>query len=158
MTMTPHLSPAALPRPRGRWKIIALVVLVFISGAVIGGAVATMFIVHEVQYAIHHPDEFPARLTARLTRRLSLTSEQSEHVQRLIDERVDHLKIIRREFQPKFRAELYGLHADVDKVLTPDQQTKWDKFFDDLIDNWLPAVTERVPSSQSNSVPVAGNN
>jgi hypothetical protein len=146
-------SRSNLPRPRSRWKTILLVLLVFVSGTVIGAAAATIVIVHRVQYAVHHPDEIPARLTARLTRRLSLTTGQSAQVERLIAQRVDHLKVIRQQFEPKFRSELRGLHGDVRAVLTPEQQAKWDKLFDDLTRNWLPAPTAETSDTQPTTAP-----
>lgn len=139
--MTSDLPPLT-PVRRRRWLTWLLVAAVFVSGLVIGGAGATIFIIRRVQYAVHHPDEFPARATARLTRRLQLDAEQSAKVRALLDERVEHLREIRRRFAPEFRSELDGFHADVRRVLNPTQQAEWDRLFSDLETNWLPAPLE----------------
>src|SRR5277367_1396605 len=99
MTQGQAFIPQTLPRRTGRWKTVLMVLVVFVSGLIIGGAGATIFIAGQVRYAIHHPQEIPGRMTARLTRRLSLDADQSAQVKQLLTERLGNLERLREQIR-----------------------------------------------------------
>lgn len=125
------------PRPR-RWLRLLAALLIFGAGMICGGGLTVMVAVHRIDQAIRHPEEAPARITKYLTRRLDLNPDQAEQVEQLIAARQLRLQNIRREVQPRVESELNELKAQIDHVLTPDQQVKWDQVFDDALDRWLP--------------------
>ncbi|MGN6370642.1 MAG: hypothetical protein ACTHN5_20505 [Phycisphaerae bacterium] len=145
----PHITPAntgfslpAPPSPRKprRWLAAILIFFVFIAGLLCGTGLTIALAVHRLRYALHHPEEVPARLTAILDKRLHLSPEQRTKVESLIAQRQSHLQKIRREVQPQVQAELEGLHTDISALLTPDQQPKWDHVYTDAIHTWMPAA------------------
>jgi hypothetical protein len=133
--------PTALPaRPRRRWPTILLAFLLLFGGAVIGGGVTLLVVVHRVQYAIHHPSEFPARATARLRRSLDLTDQQAQAVEGILRQRQAALQEIRRDVQPLVEAQLDELQKEVAAVLNKEQARKWNRLFDEKRRTWMPPL------------------
>jgi hypothetical protein len=105
---------------------------------VCGGGLTVIVAVHRIFYAVHHPNEVPARITKYLTRRLALSPDQSKQVEAIIAARQARLQAIRRDVQPRVEMELNGLRQEIGNVLTPDQRSRWDEIFDKAIDTWMP--------------------
>ena len=106
-------SRSNLPRPRGRWKTILLVLVVFVSGTVLGAAAATIVIVHRVAVfrASSRGDSRAPDLTPHSAAR---SDELPGGAGGAVDRRaIDHLQMVRQQIEPKFRGELAGLHSDV---------------------------------------------
>ena len=55
--------------------------------------------VHRLEYAIHHPENVPPRLTKYLKRKLDLTDPQAAQVQSIITQRQTSLGRIRLQVQ-----------------------------------------------------------
>ncbi len=67
----------------------------------------------------------PAAIAERMTRELGLSSEQQQRLQEVFrqgEERMQQLQTTTRE---QFDAERARLDADIEQVLTPEQQTKY---------------------------------
>jgi hypothetical protein len=139
MTQTsPPIPPLPLP-PRPRRSLTALAaILIFIAGTVCGGGVTWVVAVRHIRHAMQHPEEAPARITSFLRRRLDLSPEQSTQIERLVAEHQTHLQAIRRDTEPRIHHEMESLKQDIAQVLTPEQQLKWDRIFQEAIENWLP--------------------
>jgi Spy/CpxP family protein refolding chaperone len=67
-------------------------------------------------------------LIERLDRELQLTDDQRSRVQAIFDERRSHLEGVRREIATRAEQEQRELQAEVRKVLTPDQQARFDRW------------------------------
>lgn len=67
-------------------------------------------------------------LIERLDRELQLTPDQKTRVQAIFDERRPHLEAVQREIATRAEEEQRGLQAEVRKVLTPDQQQRFDRW------------------------------
>jgi hypothetical protein len=137
----PTVPPPPPPRKRRRWLAAVLVFFVFIAGMLCGAGLTIAMAVHRLRYAIHHPEEVPARITAMLDKRLHFSAEQQTKVESLIAERQAHLQNIRREVQPQVQSELDGLRSDISALLTPDQQEKWDRLYTEAIRTWMPPAS-----------------
>jgi hypothetical protein len=125
-------------RPPRRWLRVLLSFVIFFGGVAVGSAGTIIVAVHRIRYVLHHPEEAPRRITAMIDRKLHLSDEQRVQIEHLIAIRQEHLQQMRRENQPRVEAELEGLKHDIDGVLDPVQQDKWDTMFDDAIERWLP--------------------
>ena len=72
----------------------------------------------------------PARLADRLTRELALTPEQSARLRDIFDRRRDRVRQMHRDLRAearhRFEQEQASLRQEIQGVLTPDQQAKFD--------------------------------
>ena len=72
----------------------------------------------------------PGMLIERLDRELHLTDEQKVRVQSIFDGRRPHLEAIQREMATRASEEQRELQAEIRKVLTPDQQVRFDQWLE----------------------------
>src|SRR3954470_5359454 len=72
----------------------------------------------------------PGMLIERLDRELQLTDDQKSRVQLIFDARRPHLEAIPREIATRASDEQRELQAEIRKVLTPDQQARFDKWLE----------------------------
>jgi uncharacterized membrane protein YhiD involved in acid resistance len=144
MSTNPASSITLPPAPRRRFRWLRTL-LVFIAGIVVGAALCVIFIVHRVEHAIHHPEEAPPRITRYLTRKLDLSPSQHDQVLTIIQQRQQALLALRQEIRPKLNTQLDELRIQIDGVLNPDQQAKWEKLYHDTKDRWMPDLPATQP-------------
>ncbi len=135
-------SPVSLPPvPRRRFWINALLaLLIFLSGAIVGGGTSLIVLRNRVTHSIRHPEEGPARIAARLRSKFGLTAEQAEKIETIIRRRQKALMAIRKEFQPRVVKELDGVEEEVGETLAPAQREKWREMFERLRVTWVPPL------------------
>lgn len=140
---TPTSAAGALPPPvagRRRWATVLLAAVIFAAGLVSGVGLTIVVAVHRLQYAIHHPDEGPARITAVLRRRLGLSEEQAHQVEAIVARRQADLAAIRRRTQPEVMRELEQVRAEIGAVLTADQRARWLRLYEEYRERWMPPL------------------
>lgn len=67
-------------------------------------------------------------LIERLDRELQLSADQKTRVQAIFDQRRPHLEAVQREIATRAEQEQRELQAEVRKVLTPEQQQRFDRW------------------------------
>lgn len=72
----------------------------------------------------------PERLIERLDRELDLTDDQVKSVQRIFDDRRDRLGKIQQEMRQRAEQEQREVQAEIRKVLTAEQQQRFDKWLE----------------------------
>jgi hypothetical protein len=136
--------PAGLPAPRPRrWRSLLLALLIFVSGATVGGGLTLIRVRHGMWWAIQHPEEAPPRIAAHLRGKLGLSDDQTEQVEAIVRKRQRALQAIRREVHPRVMAELDRVEADIDYVLNDSQRAKWHALFAKLCERWIPPLPEQ---------------
>jgi cell division protein FtsB len=136
-------ATAALPivsKPRRRWLTLLLSVLIFGGGFASGAGFTIVVAVHQLQYAIHHPEEAPPRIATRLQRKFNLDDAQKAKVEAIVAQHQVELAAVRREFQPKVMQQLEQIRDEIGQVLDDSQRVRWTKMFDDIRDRWLPQM------------------
>ena len=108
-----------------RTTLVALLILVLTFGAgFIGGAAA-----HHLFFA--HRETIPPfamhAMVNRLDRRLDLTDAQREQIEAILSRRRANINAMWAGVRPRVRAELEATNAEIVKVLTPEQRTKYEK-------------------------------
>ncbi|MFN8059491.1 MAG: hypothetical protein U0Q12_10015 [Vicinamibacterales bacterium] len=68
----------------------------------------------------------PAELAHRLKKDLELNDDQERDLERIFTAGRERLQGLRREVRARFDAEHRDVRAEVDKVLTPEQQSRFD--------------------------------
>lgn len=72
----------------------------------------------------------PGMLLERLDRELQLTADQRTRVQAIFDERRARLESVQRDLLARADQERRELQAEVRKVLTPEQQQRFDRWIE----------------------------
>jgi Spy/CpxP family protein refolding chaperone len=73
----------------------------------------------------------PARLIDRLDRELQLTDEQKAGIQKVFEARREPLERAQREMRERMDREQRELQAEIRKVLTAEQQPKFDRWLEE---------------------------
>jgi hypothetical protein len=137
----PPQAPAGLPAPRPRrWRSLLLALLIFVSGAIVGGGLTLIRARHGMWWAIQHPEEAPTRIAARLRWKLGLSDDQTEQVEAIVRKRQQDLQAIRREVHPRVIGELDRVEAEIDYVLNDSQRAQWHVLFARLRERWIPPL------------------
>jgi hypothetical protein len=143
MSTTPADITEPLPvvkKRRRRWVSVLLGVLIFGGGFATGVGVTIVTAVHRLQYAIHHPEEAPARVASTLKRKLSLDEAQTSKVESVVAKHLQVLIAIHNEFLPKVIEQLRQIRDEIGETLDVKQREHWYKMFDEVRDRWLPAM------------------
>jgi Spy/CpxP family protein refolding chaperone len=69
-------------------------------------------------------------LIERLDRELQLTADQKTRVQAIFDGRRSHLEALQRDIAARAEQEQHELQAEIRKVLTPEQQPRFDRWLE----------------------------
>ena len=128
-----------LPRPRKRhWRIVLLMLIVFIAGGVVGSAGTVIWAMDHFQHIARHPEEAPRRITARMAEKLDLTDEQAEQVREILERRQQDLMVIHHEIRPRVEEVLNASRAEIAAVLNDQQQAEWEEMYQRFDRRWMP--------------------
>lgn len=104
----------------------------FLAGAFITGALLGFAFEH-FRASDRHGSRGRESMSARIARELDLTTRQRASMDSLMEHRRAQMRELYRPLRPKLdslekvgRAVSDSTHAQVRKILTPQQQTKWD--------------------------------
>ena len=107
-------------------KAALVVVVAFVGGLFVGIAGDRLYLIRTHQFFPRRAAEFAEhRLVNRLQRELSLTDQQRVAVERIVAQRHAHVNAIWDSVRPRVRAEITAANAEIEKLLTPDQRTKF---------------------------------
>ncbi|MBI1387751.1 MAG: hypothetical protein GC154_04830 [bacterium] len=137
------------PSPLRRRMILGLCGLViFFSGCVVGGGLTVRFLWNRWTEAMQDQQNIVGRVSHRLERTLDLDATQTDRVREILQNRLSNLNEIRRRVKPDVQHELDGLFEDINAVLNPDQQIRWQRRFD-LFENRMLPADWREPEASS---------
>jgi hypothetical protein len=141
---------ADAPRPnpaRRRWTAIALSVLIFLSGVVVGGA-GTILAAKELTLdRLHHPEVVPVKMGNRIGNSLGLPDEKTDQVVAILEERREAIFDIFQEFKPRLSAELDRMRTEVSAILDEKQAREWETRFDKLRNTWFEPLAQTKDES-----------
>jgi hypothetical protein len=90
----------------------------------------------------------PERLVERLTTDLQLTPDQRLHIENVLRSRRERLNQLQRDVHDRFEREQEELRAEIRKVLTPEQQQKYDRLIQE--------APQRGPGRRDRGLPPPG--
>jgi hypothetical protein len=109
------------------FKSLLLLALVFFAGIVIGVVGTRVVVRHAVQQAVLHPERVQAVIERNLARRLRLDGGQQAKLHEILSEAHGQLKDLRREYQPQVIVIVSHTEQQIDAILTPGQQARFEK-------------------------------
>ena len=121
--MTHETVTSEITAPKGRTKAVVFSLLILLSGIIIGSGI-TLIVVGPRQQpdGLPGPEFFSRRMVEHWTRELSLTPEQVEQIQPVVDEHMKVLDDYRRAAQPKIRTEIDTMNNEILEILDDQQK------------------------------------
>jgi Spy/CpxP family protein refolding chaperone len=109
------------------FKLLLLVVLVFLAGAAAGVVGTRIAIRHWVNSAIQRPEKVQLLVERNLRWRLRLDAGQQVQVHRILTGAHGQLRELRQEYRPQMVAVVTNAEAEISAILTPEQQMRFEK-------------------------------
>jgi Spy/CpxP family protein refolding chaperone len=108
------------------WKVIIVLLGIFIAGGVTGGFVALRFAKNRIQNR-PVPEEWAPRHLKRLADRLELTPEQQEQIRPIVRHNMEQLSRVRNNSMVETKTILEGMQREISEKLTPEQRAKFEQ-------------------------------
>jgi Spy/CpxP family protein refolding chaperone len=118
-----------------KWKIWTGLVILFLSGVLIGGLASGLYIRSKIVEVVSGEKFWPPRpklVVNRLTREIGLTPDQQAKILVIVEQFTRELIEVRRETRQKIAEILDQSRSEMKKHLTPDQQKKLDEFLEKI--------------------------
>jgi len=109
------------------FKLLLLVGLVFLAGAVAGVVGTRIAIRHWMRTAIQQPQLVQTFVERRLKRQLHLDVNQQAQVHQILTDARGQLKGLRQEYRPQVVLIVSNADAEISALLTPAQQAQFEK-------------------------------
>lgn len=120
------IDPAASSRLRQRrWLSLAIMLVVFCSGAAIGSGLTTISIEKNRKNIWQNQTEARERMLTALRRDLDLSDPQSETIEQILEKHDQAVKKVWAGTWPQVRTLFKQLDEQIAGALTADQQPQW---------------------------------
>jgi Spy/CpxP family protein refolding chaperone len=105
---------------------------VFVAGALFGVVAHSVYSQRVTAAATNPtPKDLHARYLKRLDSRLTLTAAQREKISPILDNSGDRVRELRDRMEPEFEAIRHGQRQEIMALLTPEQQTEYQKLIEE---------------------------
>lgn len=108
------------------WKVIIVLLGIFIAGAVTGGFV-TLRVGRNKILNRPVPEEWAPRHLKRLADRLDLTPVQQEQIRPIVRRNMEQLNHIRNSSMAETKTIVEDMQREISERLTPEQRTKFEQ-------------------------------
>jgi hypothetical protein len=135
-----------------RNKIIVVLVLTFLSGALVGAVLTSAAIRRQARHFLTEGPRATQEVVLRtVSRRLAMTAEQKEKARPVVSAALQRLSKIRANVQPEVETVLEDTIRDLRPILTDQQVHRLDDMHSRLKSRWaLPAGAAREPAGPGN--------
>lgn len=113
------------------WKLILLLVGIFIAGGVTG-AFVTLRVGREMLANRSQPDQWAAIHLKKLSEKLELKPDQAEQILPIIRRNKDELNKVRTECQSQIKTVFERMEREITVILTPEQRPKYEKLIQEM--------------------------
>ena len=132
------------------WKLILLLVGIFLTGGVTGAFVALRF-GREVVARRPTPEPWAPLHLKRLSDRLELTAEQQERIRPIVRRGMEDLNRTRETTVRESRRIFERMEEDVAAVLTPEQKVKYEQLNRELRERFQKIMRREGPKGPERS-------
>ncbi len=134
-------------RRRCRWLSLVLMIVVFVSGALVGSGLTIIFKPQRALFGHKTLEERRDRLVEWIDRDVGLSDKQKEQVGKIVLERFRELRELRKIIQSQQEIQAHLLHDKVAALLDDDQQDKWRKWWQERFKEWFPQPAATQPTT-----------
>jgi len=118
-----------------KWKLALYLGALFVAGGVSGWVVAAKM-AKERAFAPPRFEEFATKMRVQLHEKLSLTSEQQEQLDAIIEQNSKEMNAVHVEFMKRIRSGMSNRTARINAILTPEQQQKFEALEKERMEQW----------------------
>ena len=136
------------------YKVWLLLGLVFLAGMAAGTFATRAVVRRVVQAALIHPERAQYRIERDLQRKLRLNASQAAEVAQILAASREELQGLRRDVQPRIRGIFQNARQRISKVLTAEQQARFEKY---LADHPLPGMAATLRPTDAPDITPAGS-
>jgi len=108
------------------WKVIAVLLGIFVAGGVTGGFVTLRILKNRVLNR-PVPEEWAPRHLKRLVDRLALTPEQQEQIRPIVRHNMEQLNRLRSQSLAETQMRIESMQRDIAQKLTPAQRATFEQ-------------------------------
>jgi Spy/CpxP family protein refolding chaperone len=109
------------------WKVIVVLIGIFVAGAVTGGFVTIRFWKGKLT-SRPVPEEWAPKHLRRLVDRLDLTQEQQDQIRPIIRRNMEELNRLRNYSLGETQTIVEGMQHEISEKLTGEQRAKFEQF------------------------------
>lgn len=106
--------------------VIFYAVAIFLAGGVTGGLVVARVAMHRFFHP-PGPEQMADRILRRMESRLDLTSDQVNQIRPILEKAGTTMQQVRLDSMKRVRETMDQSHAEIAKLLTPEQQKKFEE-------------------------------
>ena len=118
-----------------KWKLALYLGALFAAGGVSGWVVAAKM-AKERAFAPPRFEEFATKMRVQLHEKLSLTPEQQEQLDAIIEQNSKEMNAVHGEFMKRIGAGRSNRTARINAILTPEQQQKFEALEKERTEQW----------------------
>ncbi len=125
-------------RIHGRtWLVVLLSVVIFVSGAIVGGGATMMWIRNQSREAWEHPERMSERIAGRIAERFELDDEQTARVREVVRRRHQALMQARESMLSQVDPELDRFTDEIAAQIPADRRDDFRSSFEDMRRSWF---------------------
>ena len=123
-------------------RLLAILSLVsFLSGTAVGVALTVHHLSGQLPFLSSSPGEMPGRIAGHLRHQLGLSAEQTAKIEAIFVRGRGRILEMRLKHQPEIERLAGDVFAEVNALLTPEQQQAWRAWFDTVEARLKPPVS-----------------
>ena len=156
-TTEPTATPVPTLRRRRQWLTVLLLLVIFVSGGLIGAGL-TVLLKPEPESKRKGPPRSAAEIRDRridaIAKVVDLSAEQKEKVQRIVEEVwVVEFMAIMGEVRPRILRMYERLNEEMLGILNEKQKRKWTEYYNKRIALWSRSLPATQPTTQPTTHP-----
>lgn len=149
MTDHSHHHPLVPPR-RFQWAPLVSAIITFLAGAVIGAGLYKWLVPPVERARPKTTEERAERWMREIDDRVGLTSQQEDKVRRLTLSATREYQEIRNSWRMDMERVILTFQNQMQLVLTSEQKPKFDEYYRELLERWLPKPTTQPATQPGN--------
>ena len=138
----------APPRSQRRWLRILMLLVIFLSGGVVGVVGGGFWMRDQMAFLIRNPQQIPDQILPKIRSELSLADDQILLVEDILRRHYATMESVRAEIYPKQLDAFKTMDAEVSRILNPDQRHKWSSILVGAEQRYLPVRPVGPPTGE----------
>ena len=124
-----------------RWKFWTIIIIIFITGGLLGSSVTALYIRHVVSGIVRGDSQvFTGIIMKRLSWKLALTDQQESRAEEIVRSGQEEWMEVRRQAAPRVEEIIRKTVEELKMILSPDQVEELDGLIGEAQERWvLPA-------------------
>jgi hypothetical protein len=108
------------------WKVIVVLLGIFVAGGVTGGFATARFFKYKIANR-PVPEEWAPRTLKRLVERLGLSPEQQDQIRPIVKRHMENLNRVRNRSMADTQSVVEEMQREISNQLTPEQRPKYEQ-------------------------------